>query len=40
MRGGAIGQIPPTKFSQTYVYVRYSNKLHHFPPENISWLLP
>ena len=30
-REGAIGQMPP-KFSQTYVFVRYKNKLHHFAP--------
>ena len=38
--GGAIRQFPPSKFSQTYVFVRRSNKLLHFapPPENISWL--
>ena len=39
-RGGQSGNYPP-KFSQTYVFVRCSNKLHHFPPpENISWLRP
>jgi len=34
-RGGAIGQLPSPKFSQTYVFVRRSNKLHHFasPPK-------
>ena len=26
---GAIGQLPLPKFSQTYVFVRRSNKLHH-----------
>jgi len=35
------GGVDPPKFSQTYVFVRCSNKLHHFPPpENISWLRP
>jgi len=29
-QSGAIGQLPPPKFSQTYVFVRCSNKLHHF----------
>jgi len=29
---GAIGKLPPLKFSQTYVFVRYSSKLHHFAP--------
>jgi len=39
--GGAIGQLPPPKFKNTYVFVRYSNRLHHFaPPDNISWLRP
>ena len=28
---GQSGNAPP-KFSQTYVFVRYSNKLHHFAP--------
>jgi len=33
--------IAPPKFLKTYVFVRYSNKLHHFAPaENISWLRP
>jgi len=38
-RGGNRA-ISPRKFSQTYVFVRYSNKLHYSPPENISWLRP
>jgi len=29
-------EIDPPKFSQTYVFVRYSNKLHHFAPPKIS----
>jgi len=33
---GEIGQVPPQKFSQRYVFVRYSNKLHHFAPPKIS----
>jgi len=28
----AIGQLPPPKFSQTYVFVGCSTKLHHFAP--------
>ena len=40
-RGMAIGQLLPPKFLKTYVFGRYSKKLHHFaPPENISWLRP
>ena len=31
-KGGSIGQLPPPKFSQTYAFVRCSNKLHHFAP--------
>jgi len=39
-RGGNPAIAPP-KFSQTYVFVRCCNKLHHLtPPENISWLQP
>jgi len=38
---GGNRAIAPPRFSQTYVFVRCSNKLHHFaPPENISWLRP
>jgi len=29
---GAIGQLPSPKFSQTYVFFRYSNNLHYFAP--------
>ena len=29
-------QLPLPKFSQTYVFVRYSNKLHHFDSPKIS----
>jgi len=36
----ATGQYPHPKFPKTYVVVRYSNKLHHFSPENIGWLRP
>jgi len=34
--GGGNPAIALPKFSQTYVFVRYSNKLHHFPPPKIS----
>ena len=30
--GEQSGNCFPPKFSQTYVFVRYSNKLHHFAP--------
>jgi len=34
---GGNRSIAPQKFSQTYVFVRYSNKLPHFaPPPKIS----
>jgi len=33
---GKIGQLPHTKFSQKYIFVRCSNKLYHFPPPKIS----
>jgi len=33
---GGNRAIAPPKFSQTYVFVRCSNKLHHFPPSKIS----
>ena len=29
---GQSDNCPSPKFSQMYVFVRYSNKLHHFPP--------
>jgi len=39
--GGQSGNCPPPKFSRTYVFVRWSNKLHHFAPtENISCSRP
>jgi len=31
-----IGQLSPPKFSQTYVFVWCSNKLHHFAPLKVS----
>jgi len=38
--GGKLPDRPPEIFKND-VFVRYSNKLHHFaPPENISWLRP
>ena len=38
---GGNRAIAPQKFLKTYVFVTYSNKLHHFaPPENIGWLRP
>jgi len=37
---GGNRAIAPPKFLKKYVFVRYSNKLHHLPPENISWLRP
>jgi len=38
---GQSGNCLPPKFSQTYVFVWCSNKLHHFAlPEDISWLRP
>jgi len=38
-RGGAVGQLPPLKFSQAYVFVRDSNKLHHFAPPQKKYQL-
>jgi len=36
-RGGQSGNCPPTKISQTHVFVRCSNKLHHFPPRKYQF---
>jgi len=38
---GGNRAIAPQKFSQAYVFVRCSKKVHYFaPPENICWLQP
>jgi len=39
---GGNRAIASPKFSLKYLFVRCSNKLHHFahPPENNTWLLP